>query len=293
MSRNVAASVRERLRRLARESGLDAMAVMNRYVQERFLYRLSLTRHAETYRLKGGLSFAVVTGGATFRPTNDVDLDGTEGDGIVEIERMVRDVCAVDVSDDGVVFDLSSLKVRKEREGLIPGGKVEFVATLDTARLPMRVDVGFGNVVTPEPQQVEFPSLLDMPRPHISVYPLATTIAEKLHAMAAFGSDNTRLKDYYDLWFIASRLPGRVDGTDLANAVRRTFERQGRPVPEQMVGLSPEFAAANEGSWKGYVAKSRLGDAPRTLAETVAEIRKVAISALEAAREEGSDPPKP
>lgn len=293
MSKNVGASVRDRLRNHARETGLDVLSLLNRYAQERFLYRLSLSEHARRFCLKGGLSFALVTGGDVFRPTNDVDLNGEGRDGIAEIERMIRDVCAIEAPDDGVAFDLAGLKVRKEREGTVPGGKVEFAAAIGTSRVAMRVDVGFGNAVTPTPQVVEFPSMLDFPAPKVMVYPLETTIAEKLHAMAAFGLDNTRLKDYYDLWVVSTRLSHLFDRATLALALRRTFAIQERPLPEAFEGLSDSFVERKTREWTAYLGKTRLRHAPPPLAETVAEIRKVVLPALESAREEDREPPKP
>jgi len=241
--RNVSASVYAKLRNHARAKGLDTQTVLARYVQERLLHRLSVSEEAENFCLKGGLLIAAYNNGDLLRPTEDIDFNGFDEDGsVARIKDAMRCVLATDVEDDGVIFDISSMRVVKSRDdGVIPGGKVLVHAVVHTARVDLKIDVGFGNVITPGVSPVEFPSLLDgtAPRPLIKAYPLETTIAEKLHAMAQFGYENTRLKDHFDI-LILSRIR-RFDGAVLAQAIERTFERQGRPIPETLEGLSRDL----------------------------------------------------
>lgn len=281
--RNLGESVLARLRTLAKAKGADVQSLLNRYVLERFLYRLSVSRHADRFCLKGGLSFALWNDGDLFRPTTDIDLHGYDEDGdVAKMEAIVREVCAIEVADDGVVFDLSAVKVAKDREGFVPGGKLQFFGRVHTSRVPVRIDVGFGNAVTPDAEMREYPGLLDLPRPTVLAYPMETTVAEKLHAMARHGLYNTRLKDYYDLWKVA--LLGAVDRSLLGRAIAATFARHGTAVPDELVGLGPEFAAKHAKAWDVYRRNERLAGDPPDLASTVAAVADLALPAIDEAR---------
>lgn len=286
MSNNVAQSVRARLARLAREKGIDMEAMLRRYVLERFLFRMSQTRWKDQYCLKGGLLIAVWNDGDMFRPTTDVDLNGFSRSGdVAQLAEMIREVASspVDV-DDGVEFDLSRMKVAKAREGIVPGGKIVFDATVDKARVRVRVDVGFGNPVTPSVEPIEYPALLDMPRPHLMAYPVTTTIAEKMHAIARHGMLNSRLKDYYDLWALLGRLD--VDGETLASAIAETFSHQQEELPDGMLpGLSAEFISRNASTWDAYRSTEALAYPPPDLATVVQGLQALLQPAMERAKE--------
>lgn len=254
---NKGASVHARLRNLSKERGVDMVALLRRYAQERLLYRLSVSAEAENFCVKGGLLLSAYNGGDLLRPTEDIDFNGFDPDSdVADIELAIRRVLATEVEDDGVRFHPDTIKVQKDRVGRIPGGKIAFQATVHTARVDVRVDVGFGNPVSPEVTKLLMPTLIDglVPRPEVLAYPLETVIAEKVHAMAQFGIANTRVKDYFDIWMLSRT--HAFDGDTLAEAIRRTFEAQGRDIPETpLEGLTEDYAEDQERPWRAFLGR--------------------------------------
>ena len=199
MSRNVAASIRARLKQQADASKQDFNLTLTRYGLERLLYRLSVSPHAPGFLLKGALLFSLWYD-HPHRPTRDADLLGFGPSDIGSVVAAFVQICQVEV-DDGIVFDPASVKGSEIRKDAGYGGvRVDIQARLDGARIALQVDVGFGDAVTPAPQAVSYPVLLhDMPAPRLRAYPKYTVVAEKFHAICLLGMVNTRLKDYFDL----------------------------------------------------------------------------------------------
>lgn len=279
----LAQSVQARLVRHAKEIGVDANLVLTRYAIERFLYRLSRSAYAEQFVLKGALLMLVWLG-ETLRPTRDADLLGF---GELEDEvlaRMVREVCGLAVEPDGLTFLVDTVQVQPIREEDAYGGRrVTVQARLGPARLGVQIDVGLGDAVTPSPQWLEYPSLLDLPRPKLRAYPRETVVAEKLHAMAVLGLRNSRLKDYFDVHALLQE--GALDAQQLSRALASTFERRRTALPEAIPeGLSDAFAAdpANQARWRAFLARSRI-DGP-ALAAVLTTIREGVAPAFERAR---------
>jgi len=251
--KNIGASVYAKLKNAAKAEGMETIVFLRRYVQERLLYRLSISPRADEFCLKGGILLAAYNDGDLLRPTEDIDFNGFDGDGDVQrLDAAIREIMAVEV-DDGVTFDLNSMRILKDRTGIVPGGKVSLIATVHTARVDLKVDVGFGNAVTPDARPMEIPTLLsgDVPRPLINSYPLETVIAEKLHAMAQFGADNTRVKDHFDILMLSRR--HEFDGELLVEAIRRTFSHQRREMPEAFGCLTPQYARSKAEKWEDLV----------------------------------------
>jgi len=277
--RNIGASVYAKLKNQAKERGLDMQSLVRLYAQQRLLYRISVCDAAPGFCLKGGLMLAAYNNGDILRPTEDIDFNGVGDGDIEEIERAIRAAIDVDVPDDGVEFDASSIRTLKDREGIIAGGKVVLVGKVHTARVQVRVDVGFNNVITPSASPVEIPTLLPevVPCPVIAGYPLETIISEKLHAIAQFGNDNTRHKDYYDIWRILTSY--EIEGASLSDAIVRTFEHQRREIDPDMPGLSDTFGIENERAWKAFLRKTNLKE-DITLCEVLAEMRDFLVPAM-------------
>ena len=208
-----------------------------------------------------------------FRPTRDLDLLGHGDPDPATVAASIRSICSVEVPDDGVVFDVAGVEaVPIRREGENPGVRVRTGATIAGARLPIQIDVGFGDVITPEAIEIEYPTLLDAPAPILRAYPPETVVAEKTEAIVSLGIGNSRMKDFYDLWTIAQTFA--FDGDGLAEAIRRTFERRRTPLPEQVpVGLSGSFALERETQWRAFLARDRLEVAPASLAHVIDDLR--------------------
>jgi hypothetical protein len=205
--RNVGASVRARLLDRARKEKGDLQNLLTRYALERLLYRLSLSSERDHFVLKGAMLFTAWVRNP-FRPTQDLDLLGSGNEDAAAILGRFRTICTLDVPDDGVVFEIDRLRAAQIREEARYGGvKVKTSATIGGARVPIQIDVGFGDVVTPEPVEFDYPSLLDNPSPRLRAYPPETVIAEKFEAIVSIGVANTRMKDFYYLWMLAQNFP--------------------------------------------------------------------------------------
>lgn len=177
--RNLAASVHQRLLNHAKASGRPFQELLQLFAIERFVYRLSRSPHAGTFVLKGALMFAV-WGGPVSRPTRDIDLLGETSNDVDAVAAVFSDVCETLVEPDGLSFDAGSVTATEITRGAeYVGIRVRLLGILGKARVPIQVDVGIGDVVTPAPQQVEYPTILDFPAPHIRGYTMESTIAEK------------------------------------------------------------------------------------------------------------------
>jgi hypothetical protein len=215
VSRNLPASVRARLKNRADASGQDFNLTLTHFGPERLLYRMSVSQHAGSYLLKGALLFALWYDQPT-RPTRDADLLGFGADDIATAVAAFQEICRIQV-EDGLLFDADSVKGSQIRKDAGYGGvRIDLVGHLDGARIPLQVDIGFGDAVTPAPELIEYPVLLDdLPSPHLRAYPKCTVIAEKLHAICLLGMANTRMKDYFDLRML---LTEKIDAGELAVA---------------------------------------------------------------------------
>jgi hypothetical protein len=187
------------------------------------------------------------------------------------------------MADDGVVFDPDSVRAEAIRKEVgYPGVRVNMVATLDGARIPVQCDIGFGDAITPSPSQQTYPTMLDMPAPVLSVYPLETAMAEKLEAMVKLAGFNTRLKDYFDLWLLMRF--EHVDRTILPAAIRATFARRKTGLPVTLpAGIAPEFAVEKQVMWQAFLTRSGLIAPP--LAAVLDDLRAQCWPLLQAAAE--------
>ena len=265
----LAQSVQARLVQRAKVLDVDPSVLLARYATERFLYRLSLSPYSEQFVLKGALVLLARLG-ETLRPTRDADLLGFEELDEEAVVRIFIELCALSVEPDGLVFDDESIHVVPIREEEAYGGmRVTLFAHLGSARLRVRVDIGLGDAA--EPEWIEYPSLLDLPRPRLRAYSMETVVAEKVHAMVLLGSRNSRMRDFFDVSTLASHEP--FDGGRLSEAIAATFRRRRTDIPSQPpVALTPPFAEIEDKrvQWDSFLRKSRLSAG--SLEETVGVI---------------------
>ena len=256
---NVAASVRQRLLDQARSKRVDFNLLLNRYGMERFLYRLGCSEYRERLILKGAMLFPL-WGVVSYRSTRDVDLLGYGDSEIEALITVFRTICQTEVADDGITFDPATVQAEDIRDQMEYGGtRLKLNGDLAGARMHLQVDIGFGDIVTPAAASVDYPTLLDHPAPHLRVYPRETVIAEKFQAMVHLGIANSRMKDFHDLWIIGSQFD--FDGTTLASALVRTFERRNTPLPVELpLALTPEFFADVQKirQWKAFLKRIGL-----------------------------------
>lgn len=281
----LAQSVQTRLIRHARSLGVETELVLSRYATERFLYRLSRSPHAERFILKGALLLLVWLG-EMVRPTRDADLLGfgdLSDDNLVDI---FRDVCAAEVEPDAMTYLADTIRVAAIRnEDAYGGRRVTLRAQLGSARLRVQVDVGLGDAVSPPPEWLDYPSLLDLPRPHLRAYRPETVIAEKVHAMVLLGTKNSRMRDFFDVYTLAKLQSFK--GESLAGALVATFERRRTAIPDILpIAFTPEFAASREkqAQWRAFLAKNGLSSAPSRLTEVAEFLAQFMEPVMKAAR---------
>ena len=272
MTANRSASVLARLLNLAKQRGDDYNLLLNRFALERLLCRVAASSHADRFLLKGALLFSLWYD-QPHRPTRDADLLGYGPDDAETLTATFRDIAAIDM-DDGITFNPQSVRADSIREDNRYGGlRVRLNGRIANVRCALQIDVGFGDAVTPEPQTVVFPVLLDdLAAPTLRVYPVYTVIAEKYHAMTLLGLANTRMKDFFDIATIARRTD--LVGATLAQAIAATFARRGTGLPTQPpVALTRGFGEddAKQRQWQAFLRKGRIEAA--TLADTVDLVR--------------------
>ncbi|MCW8966289.1 MAG: nucleotidyl transferase AbiEii/AbiGii toxin family protein [Candidatus Pacearchaeota archaeon] len=254
MSKNIAASVRQRLKNQAAQDKRPFAELLQYYAMERFLYRLTQSDHAERFILKGALMLRAWKS-PEVRPTMDIDMLGKTSNEVDSICAQVADISAIEF-DDGLIFDPGTIRGEIIKEDAdYEGVRVRFNGTLDGARVPMQIDVGFGDIVHPEPIETELPVMLDLPAPRLLCYSRESTIAEKFEAMIKLGELNSRMKDFYDIWLLSRQF--EFNGMELAEAVRLTLEHRGTELPEVITAFTEEFVNNKEGQWKAF--HKRLG----------------------------------
>jgi predicted nucleotidyltransferase component of viral defense system len=272
---NLPASIRQRLLNLSRARGEDFNLTLTRYGTERLLYRLSRSERADHFVLKGAILFSLWTGRLQ-RPTRDLDLLGYGDSSQEALTQLFQDICVADVPADGLTFHPNSVRVTEIREGQkYRGQRVQLTATLGNARINLQVDVGFGDVITPAADDVEYPSMLGFPSPRLRAYPKETVIAEKLEAMVVLGMANGRMKDFYDVWMMSREL--QFDGRTLAQAIRATFRHHAIELPRTAPTAFTEEFAQDPGKgrqWSAFLSRNRLDVGGLTLSQIVLQIRQ-------------------
>jgi hypothetical protein len=198
--------------------------------------------------------------GQPHRSTLDVDLLGSGSDEVERLVKLFKEICSQQVDDDGLVFVPESIQGGLIREDQRYGGiRIQLTAMLATARIPIQIDIGFGDAITPKAEQVEYPTLLGQPTPILHAYPKVTVVAEKYEAMVSLGIANSRMKDFYDIWVLAQDFD--FEGRLLAQAIAATFKRRGTELPTAPpTALMPDFSddKAKQTQWTGFVRRGRL-----------------------------------
>jgi hypothetical protein len=227
-----------------------------------------------------------VWGAPSGRPTKDVDFLARTENTIATVVPVIRAICAQPVEPDGLVFDATTVKGQLIKEDAdYEGIRVTFLATLQNARVPMQLDLGYGDVVVPSPEIMDYPVILDFPVPRLRAYSRETVVAEKFEAMVKLGQLNSRMKDFFDLWFLSRQFD--FHGQTLATAIGRTFANRKTQIPTEAVALTSAFAddPAKKTQWKGFLKKTRLNEAPQDLHEVVDVLRAFLYPPAVAARD--------
>ena len=283
MSTPKSASIQARLLHYSRNRRQDHNYTLTRYGIERLMYRLSRSSHADQFVLKGAMLFSLWMED-THRPTKDLDLLGI-GDLSSDVLREIfREICETEVEDDGVEFLKEHITITEIREAEIYQGlRVKVSGRLANTQLNVSVDVGFGDAITPRPKKQTYPVLLDLPPPKIRTYPKETVVAKKLDAIIVLGLANSRMKDYFDLWTLATHF--EFEGSLLQRAIKATLKRRGRTLTTPALsGLQPEFAhrPAKQTQWKAFLRRILPEHLDLDLEEVVSVIHEFLNPVLEA-----------
>jgi hypothetical protein len=269
MTRDVAASVRQRLLNHARAEGRPFNEILQYFALERFLYRLGRSPYHHQFVLKGALMFTVWQSPFP-RPTRDIDLLGRLNNSVEHVVSAIQAICQEPVTEDGLRFDAESVLGQRIIETAnYEGVRVRFTAYLGIARIPMQIDIGFGDPLVPGPTLVQLPTILDFPPPELQGYSRESAIAEKLQIMVYLGEVNSRMKDFFDIWLLASHFD--FDGSVLAQAIRETFRWRQTALPRIPVAFTDAFAQDREkqAQWAAFTSRHRLEDTPATLHEAI------------------------
>lgn len=289
MSRSsVVDSVRDRLLNRKRETGENYESLLVRYALERLLYRLGQSDLRDRFVLKGAYAF-LIWQDDLHRPTRDLDLLGY---GTPEqLEEAFRRLCLMDkVPEDGIRFDAESVEALPVRDADdYEGMRIHLDAMLGSAELRLQVDVGYGDIVVPSPKDTVFPSLLDFPAPDVQAYPRPTVVAEKLHGLVTLGIANTRMKDFYDLWYLSNT--SSFEGPTLVKAIQSTFERRKTAVPSSRpIALSNAFMEdeRKEQQWSAFLDRTRLESPEPSLKTVIEQLARFLCPPLKASREDST-----
>jgi len=287
LTKDLAASVRQRLMNRATQSNRPFQEVLQYFTMERFLYRLSASAHAEQFILKGALMFTT-WGLASTRATKDIDLLARMSNDVETVVDVMREVCSQRVESDGLAFDLGSMKGTTIKEDAdYSGVRVTFLVRLQTARISMQIDVGFGDVVTPPATKFVYPAMLEFAAPQLMGYPRETVVAEKFEAMMKLGLLNSRMKDFFDLLVLSRKF--EFEGANLANAIRRTCANRNTTVVRLPLALTPAFGSdpTKRTQWRGFLKKTVLESVPDSLQAVIDELA-LFLSPVAKAIESGS-----
>ena len=282
---NLMASVRQRLANLAEKSDQDFQRVLVRYALERLIYRMSKSPYSDRLVLKGAMMFLVWSGNYG-RPTRDLDFLGYGEPSPDGIQKMFQAIGTFPVEADAMEYPPQLVRVESIREGQVYGGiRVSIEARLGNIKLPLRIDVGFGDVIVPQAVEAEFPTLLSMPTPHLRAYTRDSVIAEKSEAMVKLGMANSRMKDFYDIYRLAQDF--EYEGSILVQALQSTFEHRETAFPLGVpVALTFEFSSspAKQKQWQAFLEERELNDAPQSLSLAAEAITQFLQEPLRAAR---------
>jgi len=257
---------------IARAEGIDFDALLLRYFQERFLYRLAISKFSEHLVLKGGL-LLICLKIPVFRPTKDIDFLAEQvKNEPAEIESIFKNIAEISC-DDGVKFISSSITSKRIKEDTdYEGIRLKIDVTLGQARKRLQMDIGFGDIIVPMAHLIEFPTLLGAEPPKLKVYSIESIISEKFEVMIKLAMANSRMKDFYDVYSLS--LSHNFQGARLKKAIESTFRRRKTSFPDNPLVFRPEFHEdkGRQKQWVAFLRKSRLFKVNKKFAQIMGRI---------------------
>jgi len=270
--KNIAASVKEKLRNISTQSEREFQSVVSQYVQERFLYRLSESIYSNNLILKGALLF-IAHDISRNRPTRDIDFLGSKiPNEIKDLVEVIKEILIIK-TEDGLRFDSESVEAENITEdGDYKGVRIKFYAFLENSRERMQLDIGFGDMITAGPVEIEFPTLLDFPAPKLKVYSIETAIAEKFEAIVSLQLQTSRMKDFYDIQFFAKHYDFKKD--ILIKAIKTTFNNRSTDLALNKIIFEDKFKNDENFQilWSAFLDRNKL-EKDKTFFEAVSRIQ--------------------
>ena len=284
--KNLAVSTRQKLLNKARKDQRPFAELLQYFAMERFLYRLSQSKYKGKFILKGAL--ALLTWNApTERPTKDIDLLGEFDNDVEVITQVITEICNQEIdTDDGLVFDtkkVTGIKIKEDAD--YQGVRVRFLSFLDTAKVTMQIDIGFGDSVYPKPERNIYPTLLDLPAPKLLTYSKETTVAEKLEAMVKLGELNSRMKDFYDIWLLSRQF--QFKGLDLQKTITGTFSKRGTKLPAKIEAFTESFIKTKDTQWKAFINNIGSDAIPDSFKEVTNQVKTFIQPVIESTVKDG------
>jgi predicted nucleotidyltransferase component of viral defense system len=269
--KNISASVKERLKNISTQTGKEYQSVLRQYTQERFLYRLSKSIYSDNLILKGALLFIAHDISRT-RPTKDIDFLGTsvsnEKDEIAEIIKVILNISC----EDGLRFEVGSVESENiVEDGDYHGVRIKFNTYLENSRERIQIDIGFGDKITGGPIEIDFPTLLDFPAPHLKVYSIESAVAEKFEAIVSLHLETSRMKDFYDILFFTERHEFKMDL--LREAILTTFNHRNTNIELRKNIFDDKFKSDEklQKYWNAFLERNKL-TAEKNFSEVVDRI---------------------
>ena len=267
--KNIAESKHRKLLHISQTNGLNFNNLQRRYLQERFLYRISVSRFRDNFILKGGLLLVVVDFPSS-RPTMDIDfLVKNISRNQENISAVFKEICDID-SNDGIKFDSQSVETSEiEKDGDYNGVRVRFTATMGTSKTVLSIDLGFNDILIPSPREISFPVILNEEHPQLNAYCIETIIAEKFEAITKLALTNSRMKDFYDLYLILSN--NALDMNILKESIKATFRHRRTAIVYTPIAFTATFYSDKNKQiqWKSFLSKRNIKDVPEDLSVVV------------------------
>ena len=250
-------SVKDRLKNIAVKNKRSMQDMLIAYGLERTIYRLSVSRYADKFTLKGGIFLYALFDGNYARVTTDIDLLGQDiGNNVSDLEKIFAEIFRIN-ADDPIIFDIGSLKAESITEfKKYHGVKITVMGYLDRTKIPVSIDIGFGDVIYPNRQLIDFPTVLSEEKPRIYCYSVVSSVAEKFEAIVSLAYNNSRFKDFYDIYILS--LEYDFNGDELREAVKETFGYRNTSL-DDIAAFEETFAVdeVRRARWKAFVKKKK------------------------------------
>ena len=282
---NLPASIHDRLLNTSKNRGRPFTDLLQYYVIERFLYRLSISKYANQFVLKGAM--AILQMDTTFpRATKDIDFLGYVENSIPFLETVFKEICIITVGDDGLVFIPESVVgVPIKANDEYPGVRIEFMANFGKSPVYLQADIGVADKIYPSARKKKYPSLVGHKGFNIKVYEPETMLAEKIQTLVHKGQINSRMKDTFDIWWIAANR--QIKGLTLARAIKTTFTNRQTPLPGTLSFLEDGYYSQRQATaWQSLVKRVYTSNIPPDLVTALAQIKPFLIPIMDALYQE-------